>query len=512
MTNKQPTPQALADCPFCTNREFPPVLTEDKSGHVVICTACSALGPTRRSAPEAAAAWNNRANAAPVSCGMGVGCEEAGTCYASAHDEPERCPLYAGRPPEVGEDNKTDQRAQQMTELVSDMLWGGEHGWESATDEQFKELTKAARKRLSTTPSPAPAEGLKIMPPPAAIEDGDYLEGWIEGQRYLIENTTGKDLDESTPSLAPAEGLAAMVALDEELEAKHPGWMDGSAVPTDIHLIVKALQMDENDDTRQRGYELEGKLDRLFATPSPAPATDWAAEVAKAQEAGLDHSTMLNHLGAMVLDHVKYGAVPAPAEGLAERKQFPILHGGGATVDWQFLQDIAGRQIELNHGRQSLGTLARRGGLTWDEILAALRGERDLSDNRGEYENTLLVRQQEQAFVQTLAPDAITGAWRPMEAWEEHPTKDDIVLLLVDYSNGDNPLEDATIAWTIGSNNDHNVGPDEAEGWKFAGWSWSHDFYCEGRGQPIGWMPVDVDSRGNAPVSAPRGHGSLGEP
>lgn len=26
-------------------------------------------------------------------CDMGVGCDEAGMCYASAHGEPERCPL-----------------------------------------------------------------------------------------------------------------------------------------------------------------------------------------------------------------------------------------------------------------------------------------------------------------------------------------------------------------------------------------------------------------------------------
>lgn len=26
-------------------------------------------------------------------CTMGVGCDEAGICFAAAHDEPDRCPL-----------------------------------------------------------------------------------------------------------------------------------------------------------------------------------------------------------------------------------------------------------------------------------------------------------------------------------------------------------------------------------------------------------------------------------
>lgn len=37
----------------------------------------------------------------------------------------------------------------------------------------------------------------------------------------------------------------------------------------------------------------------------------------------------------------------------------------------------------------------------------------------------------------------------------------------------------------------------------FAGWSWEHDCFCEGRGKPIGWLPfapvpdgVDVPGEG----------------
>lgn len=49
----------LEDCPFCDG-EFPIMPTRDHTGHVVICTSCSALGPTRRTREEAIAAWNTR--------------------------------------------------------------------------------------------------------------------------------------------------------------------------------------------------------------------------------------------------------------------------------------------------------------------------------------------------------------------------------------------------------------------------------------------------------------------
>jgi hypothetical protein len=32
---------------------------------------------------------------AVAKCTMGVGCDEAGVCYAAAHGQPERCPLSA---------------------------------------------------------------------------------------------------------------------------------------------------------------------------------------------------------------------------------------------------------------------------------------------------------------------------------------------------------------------------------------------------------------------------------
>ncbi len=48
---------------------------------------------------------------------------------------------------EMTEDGLTG-RALELADLVSDMIWGGERGWERATNEQFKHLKSEARKRM----------------------------------------------------------------------------------------------------------------------------------------------------------------------------------------------------------------------------------------------------------------------------------------------------------------------------------------------------------------------------
>ena len=75
---------------------------------------------------------------------------------------------------------------------------------------------------------------------------------------------------------------------------------------------------------------------------------------------------------------------------------------------------------------------------------------------------------------------------RPMETARRNAT---MVRLLVDYraEDADHALEDAEIAWTIGFNSFDNTGEDD--GWKFAGWCWTHDHFVQGKGKPIGWLP-----------------------
>lgn len=75
---------------------------------------------------------------------------------------------------------------------------------------------------------------------------------------------------------------------------------------------------------------------------------------------------------------------------------------------------------------------------------------------------------------------------RPMET---APRDGTMVRLLVEFI--DHAIEDCVgPAWTIGANNDDNVGDDERTGWQFAGWCWTHDHFTNGLGMPVGWLPL----------------------
>ena len=72
---------------------------------------------------------------------------------------------------------------------------------------------------------------------------------------------------------------------------------------------------------------------------------------------------------------------------------------------------------------------------------------------------------------------------------ETAPRNGTMVRLLVEFS--DHATEDCVgPAWTIGACYDDNVGAGEGIGWQFAGWCWSHDHFTEGRGTPVGWLPM----------------------
>ena len=76
-------------------------------------------------------------------------------------------------------------------------------------------------------------------------------------------------------------------------------------------------------------------------------------------------------------------------------------------------------------------------------------------------------------------------AWRPMAT---APRDGTMVRLLVEFT--DHATEDAETAPTIGACDDDNVPEDERVGWQFAGWCWSHDHFTEGKGTPVGWLPM----------------------
>lgn len=80
---------------------------------------------------------------------------------------------------------------------------------------------------------------------------------------------------------------------------------------------------------------------------------------------------------------------------------------------------------------------------------------------------------------------------RPMDT---APRDGTMVRLLVQFDA--NATEDTEQpAWTVGANNDDNVGDDERAGWQFAGWCWTHDHFTEGKGTPVGWLPMLDEGR-----------------
>jgi|GEM_PF-4625087 len=109
----------------------------------------------------------------------------------------------------------------------------------------------------------------------------------------------------------------------------------------------------------------------------------------------------------------------------------------------------------------------------------------------------------------------IVEFYDPASAWL--PITDDaksgkLVELVVDYSEGDHPLQDGILACTVGFNTLADTGVDE---WKFAGWCWTHDHFVQGKGAPVAWRPSRLgacdDGLPALPDAAPIGSDDAGD-
>lgn len=82
---------------------------------------------------------------------------------------------------------------------------------------------------------------------------------------------------------------------------------------------------------------------------------------------------------------------------------------------------------------------------------------------------------------------------RPLDPWlpiDAGAKTGKLVWLLVDYREGEHPLEDATFAATLGYNSLADTGEDE---WKLVGWCWSHDHFVDGKGKVLAWKPIGFE-------------------
>lgn len=83
---------------------------------------------------------------------------------------------------------------------------------------------------------------------------------------------------------------------------------------------------------------------------------------------------------------------------------------------------------------------------------------------------------------------------RPMDT---APRDGTVVRLLVQFE--EHLIEDTDEpAWTIGACNDDLVPDDERTGWQVAGWCWEHDHFTEGKGTPVGWLPMLDSPKGGS--------------
>ncbi len=86
---------------------------------------------------------------------------------------------------------------------------------------------------------------------------------------------------------------------------------------------------------------------------------------------------------------------------------------------------------------------------------------------------------------------------RPMDT---APRDGTMVRLLVQFTEHATEDTDGP-SWTIGANNGEHDGGDL---WCFAGWCWTHDHFTEGKGTPVGWLPL-IDGQLDAAPGVDRG-------
>lgn len=99
------------------------------------------------------------------------------------------------------------------------------------------------------------------------------------------------------------------------------------------------------------------------------------------------------------------------------------------------------------------------------------------------------------------------GAPRPIDT---APRDGTMVRLLVEFEAHQTVDDSTGTAWTIGANT-NDLDPDQPAEWQFAGWCWTHDHFTEGKGTPIGWLPLVDDAQPAASAVAPVMTFSLGE-
>lgn len=101
-----------------------------------------------------------------------------------------------------------------------------------------------------------------------------------------------------------------------------------------------------------------------------------------------------------------------------------------------------------------------------------------------------------QPDMNTFAESTPSGIvyWRPMHTAPRDGSMLRLLVLFTEHSTEDNDYGVTIGAWPA-------EGDDDAE-WQFAGWCWTHDHFTEGKGVPVGWLPLigdDADAAHSRP-------------
>ncbi|HID8539019.1 TPA: hypothetical protein ACXIMI_004179 [Stenotrophomonas maltophilia] len=181
-------------------------------------------------------------------------------------------------------------------------------------------------------------------------------------------------------------------------------------------------------------------------------------------------------LGPISLPPVPHGQVMPPDDrtGL-----YPVAH------DDEAMQEYAREAVEADREQLAAGIAYVKGAVLIDGAVHLIRKGDEMDWVYGHVDGR-------KAKLLYAAPPAQAVDLKPF-SMDAAPRDGTMVRLLVQFE--ENATEDtAEPAWTIGACNDDNVMHDERVGWQFAGWCWTHDHFTEGKGTPIGWLPL-IDSK-----------------
>lgn len=276
-------------------------------------------------------------------------------------------------------------------------------------------------------------------------------------------------MTDRTPTASPLPDYDDEIS-DDQMDAIRRLTRPSPTEPHTDDLTERLLQMRET---------LPGLLDEALAAVRGAPQDGLAEELERLIET--------RALGAIVSE--EEGDNIGPAARRVASANADLGHFIG--TNWPAILSALRRPTQSDQGRV----------LTFDQVCPTQSGgvsglasriEKQIWKAEANFDDNLKAVLEE---CQTaLRPAGVVDG----DGWlsiENAPKDGTILELVVDYSDGEHPLNDAAVSCTIGFNNFDNDGEDD---WDFAGWCWCHDHFTEGKGRVVAWRPSRLNAYDDA--------------